>query len=94
MKNNMNSIIIDNKDNVAMTLCDIKLGDLCTYSVNGEPFSVKAYSDIPVFHKFAIKDINKECPVIKYGEIIGIAKNNIYAGEHVHIHNIYSEVDL
>ncbi|MCX5706417.1 MAG: altronate dehydratase family protein [Candidatus Omnitrophica bacterium] len=39
-------------------------------------------------HKMAIKDIKANEPVIKYGQIIGISRVNIRAGEHVHIHNM------
>ncbi len=45
-------------------------------------------SDIPAGHKFAIKDIQKDEPVIKYGYPIGKAREAIALGSHVHSTNI------
>ena len=39
-------------------------------------------------HKYAITDIPKGTPVIKYGNPIGYATCDIAAGEHVHSHNL------
>lgn len=39
-------------------------------------------------HKFAIRDIAKGENVVKYGFSIGIAKEDIKAGAHVHSHNL------
>lgn len=39
-------------------------------------------------HKFAIRDIAKGENVVKYGFSIGIAKEDIKAGTHVHSHNL------
>lgn len=47
---------------------------------------------IPAGHKVAICDINKDEPIIKYGFPIGKARENIAKGEHVHCHNIYSDM--
>ena len=44
--------------------------------------------EIPAYHKAALTDIPAGRPVIKYGEIIGIALRQIRAGEHVHVHNL------
>lgn len=39
-------------------------------------------------HKYAACDILKGEPIIKYGYPIGIAKENIKSGEHIHTHNL------
>ena len=39
-------------------------------------------------HKYAVKEIKKGEQVIKYGFPIGIATENIRAGEKVHVHNL------
>ncbi len=39
-------------------------------------------------HKYALKDILKGEPIIKYGFPIGIASENIKNGEHIHSHNL------
>ena len=49
--------------------------------------------EIPAGHKFALKDINKGEYIIKYGEIIGRATQDIKKGEWVHTHNVKSHLD-
>ncbi len=49
--------------------------------------------EIPAGHKYALKDILKGEYIIKYGEIIGRASQNIAAGEWVHTHNVKSHLD-
>ena len=52
-----------------------------------------ATDKIPAGHKFALRDIAKGEYVIKYGEIIGRATENIKKGEWVHTHNVKSHLD-
>ncbi len=49
--------------------------------------------DIPAGHKYALKDIPQGEYVIKYGEIIGRASQDIKAGEWVHTHNVKSHLN-
>ena len=49
--------------------------------------------NIPAGHKFALRDIAKGELVIKYGEVIGRATENVRAGEWVHTHNLKSCLD-
>lgn len=49
---------------------------------------VAALDDIPPGHKVAVRHIAKGAPVHKYGEVIGIASEEILPGAHVHMHNI------
>jgi len=48
---------------------------------------------IPAGHKFALTDIAEGEYVIKYGEIIGKATQNILKGDWVHTHNVKSHLD-
>lgn len=48
---------------------------------------------IPAGHKYALKNIKKGEYVIKYGEIIGKATQDIEEGEWVHTHNLKSHLD-
>ena len=48
---------------------------------------------IPAGHKQALRDIPEGAFVIKYGQIIGRATQNIKAGEWVHSHNLRSHLD-
>ena len=50
-------------------------------------------SSIPVGHKLAVRNIKAGEYVRKYGEIIGVAKCDISAGEWVHSHNLRSSLD-
>ena len=84
----MKATVIDGKDNVAVVLGEVKCGDTITFVKNGVECSVVALNDIPVYHKFANVDIKKGEPVVKYGEHIGIAGEDILAGAHVHVHNV------
>jgi altronate hydrolase len=52
------------------------------------PQGVTLKNDIPQGHKFALADIAEGDEVIKYGNVIGIAKAPIAKGEHVHVQNL------
>ena len=83
-----NAMIIDAKDNVAVAIEPIAKGDNAVYVCEGREVSLPALEDITIYHKLATRDIAKGEPVVKYGEHIGIASNDIKAGEHVHVHNV------
>ena len=82
------AIIINVKDNVANALVDIKKGDVVKLDIGKRYFKLLIKSNIPFGHKFATKKISKGEKIIKYGEVIGKATNDIDAGEYVHIHNV------
>lgn len=48
---------------------------------------------IPAGHKFALCDIAKGDFVIKYGQVIGRATEDIAKGQWVHSHNLRSHLD-
>jgi altronate dehydratase small subunit len=85
---NMDIIIINDIDNVATALRDIKKGEQLEMVAGGEVLSVITGEAIESGHKLAVRSINKGGSVIKYGEVIGVATKNIKTGEHVHIHNV------
>lgn len=85
----INAVIISEKDNVVVAIEPIEKGDIIEYKdLDGGLKNLKALDDIKIYHKIAKVNINKEEPVIKYGEHIGFALNDIKVGEHVHEHNI------
>ena len=86
----MNSILINEKDNVATAMVDLTQGDVGRYLVRGEIVEVVITEAIPRYHKFAACDIGKNEWVLKYGEVIGRAIFDIDKGSHVHVHNIAS----
>jgi len=53
-------------------------------------WSVTLRTDIPFGHKFSLAEIKPNDPVIKYGEVIGLATAPIAPGDYVHVHNIAS----
>ncbi len=80
----MDTIRISPEDNVVVALKDIKKGD----RVNAEYAGVYALDGVSRGHKIAITDISSGSPVIKYGNRIGIASDDIKAGSFVHTHNV------
>lgn len=56
---------------VAVALSPLEKGSLC--NVDGQETTF--IEDIAQGHKFTLKDIKKDQPIIKYGYPIGIAKN-------------------
>jgi altronate hydrolase len=49
---------------------------------------IAALDTIPFGHKIATRAIAKGEPVRKYGQVIGVATEEIAPGRHVHVHNI------
>lgn len=76
-----NYIIIDPADNVAVAVADLAAGSQVAEGIT-------LLSDIPTGHKFAIADIPEGGNIVKYGSPIGHALVAIRKGEHVHTHNI------
>jgi len=56
----------------------------------GRKTQLTAQFAIPYGQKLALKAISAGEPIIKYGEVIGLATAAIRAGDHVHIHNLES----
>ena len=79
---------INSADNVAVVLADVKPGDPITVTTDGEALCLDARQDIAFGHKVALADIHTDQPIIKYGEEIGRALNEIGAGDWVHLHNL------
>ena len=77
-------IKINENDNVIVAIKELAEGEKVT--VDGKEYT--AAETIPAGHKMAICDIPQGGDVIKYGFRIGNAKENIKAGQWVHVHNI------
>ena len=80
----MKFVRISERDNVAVTLCDMKAGEVCG--------NVTLENDIPRGHKFALCNISSGENIIKYASPIGHTSCDIKAGEHVHTHNVKSNL--
>lgn len=44
--------------------------------------------EVPRGHKLAFREIAVGAPIVKFGQLIGIAKEKIAPGAHVHVHNV------
>ena len=49
---------------------------------------VRVSTAVPAGHKVATRDIAQGAPVRRYNQIIGFAKTDIAAGQHIHSHNL------
>ena len=77
---------ISERDSVAVALKPLKKGD----SVALGSLVLEIREDIPRYHKFSLRDIRQGEKVIKYGESIGEAAEDIASGGYVHVHNVKS----
>lgn len=75
---------INDQDNVIVALTDIKKGEWV--KVSQQEIEVK--NDIVMGHKIALYDMTEGTNIIKYGYAIGHLKQDVKAGEHVHVHNV------
>ena len=87
----INALIADPSDSVVTLTAAVRKGDTVAYYCGADVLSLTAKQDIPVYHKIAVRPVEKGRPVLKYGEIIGIARCGISPGEHVHTHNLSSD---
>ena len=85
-----NATLMHPKDDVATVTVPIARGDTVTLSRDGKDLTVTARTDIPQYHKIALRDIPFGASVHKYGEHIGFATAPISTGEHVHTQNLSS----
>ena len=83
----INGLHIDDKDTVVTLAAAASPGDTVVYVEDGIEKTVEVLSEIPIYHKMAVKAVPKGGKVIKYGELIAIAAEDIVPGQHVHTHN-------
>lgn len=74
-------IVLHESDNVG--ICKVALPAGVLFAER----DVTLLRDIPAMHKVAVRAIAKGEAITKYGQVIGFAKQEIPAGEHVHVHN-------
>lgn len=69
-------------DNVLVALNSLERGEVI------HDYEIRAAAEIPRGHKTAARPIQSGEKIIKYGQIIGVAAEDIAPGEHVHTHNV------
>jgi len=79
---NPTTIRLNPDDNVVVALKALSPGTPIDY--NG----VICRDEIPHGHKVAIRKIEAQDPIRKYGQIIGFASTTLEPGDHVHVHNV------
>lgn len=87
---NRYAIVMHDNDNVATAVKDIPLQKKIEFVMSGESREIEIADTIPLGHKFAIKPITKGQDIVKYGELIGKATEDIDVGKLVHVHNVES----
>ena len=84
-------VVHDEGDSVGVVVVEgVKSGQSLTGWImdQDKDITIKAENDIPIGHKLAIKSLNNNDTVIKYGVDIGKTISPIKVGQHAHVHNI------
>ncbi len=82
------AIVVDKLDNVATALRNLEQGESIHVDIGGTENEIVVKESILQGFKITLEDISEGQPVIKYGEVIGLATVNIAEGICVHVHNI------
>ncbi len=84
---------VNDLDNVATVFSNEARGGAAieVRDKKGESHILRLLDDIPYGHKAALRDIRPGEEIIKYGESLGEATQEIRAGAHVHVHNLDSK---
>jgi len=84
------SIMIHENDNVSTVLEDVHPGEQIVCNGTSDQLIIASKSEIPRGHKVATRTIEKGGDIVKYGEPVGFAKEEIPDGMWVHVHNVGS----
>ena len=84
-------ILLHQKDNTITVLRDLSKGEALTIEDEEKREQIILRDSIAYAHKAARIYISKGSDVVKYGEVIGVATDNIEPGDHVHVHNVDSK---
>ena len=82
---------ISEKDNVVTAVSDCVAGETLTVKFGGEEKGYACNQDVPFGHKIAIVEVAKGARLVKYGEEIGTASEDIKVGDWVHTHNVIDD---
>ena len=83
------AIQIRDTDDVATATCDLSASDVVTITGLRSGHEVAVQERIPAGHKIALREIQARQEIRKYGEVIGVATQDIKTGEWVHVHNCF-----
>lgn len=88
MQNTYPVVMMKRQDKVAVALSSIPAGSLVLVTCQGQTLEIELQDEIEFGHKFAVVPIRNGEDVVKYGEVIGVAVQDIAVGELVHVHNV------
>ena len=83
-------VMLNPDDTVITALAEMSPGASLQVPLDGATVDLTVTVDIPYAHKIAIRAMVPGDPVIKYGEVIGLASQAIAPGDWVHVHNVES----
>lgn len=75
------------QDHVAIAKIDLPAGTILALAPERQG-RLAVRQPIPAGHKLALEKIRAGEPVRRYGQVIGLARQTILPGEHVHVHNL------
>ncbi len=87
---NTKALVMNEADNVATVLEEIAPRTEVTLQIGDEKMVILVAEKIRFGHKFAIRAIPRGEFILKYGQPIGVATEEIAPGRHVHVHNLES----
>jgi altronate hydrolase len=86
----MNTVLqINSRDNVGVSLRPLEAGT----KVDAGGHSVQLAAALPRAHKFALRPIRRDEPILKFGQPIGRATDDIAPGAWVHVHNTRTNLE-
>jgi (2R)-sulfolactate sulfo-lyase subunit alpha len=84
-------LIHNEGDSVAVAVQDVEPGEAqAIYMDSDRAVTIRVTEAIPLGHKIALVDLGEGDDVIEYGVRIGVTRQPISAGQHVHVHNVRS----
>ncbi|MGV0817559.1 UxaA family hydrolase [Martelella sp. AMO21009] len=83
-------LMLDSDDHVALALTPLAPGDIAKIKTTDGDRQVEISEAIPRYHKFTVRALSDQTPVIKGGEMIGVTTADVRPGCHLHTHNIKS----
>lgn len=81
-------LLLDPADSVVTVTERVPAGGLVCCALPEGFSALRANGEIPKYHKLAVRDIPKGGAVIRCGEVIGRATEEIRRGDWVHTHNL------
>ncbi len=87
---NFDAIILTPNDNVGTSIKTLKKNTEIILKLEEQLISFIIKDNIKLCHKFSLIQIRRGDKIFKYGEIIGVAIDDIGQGNLVHTHNIQS----